>query len=91
MSLSRAIATPYPEYEVMGLYDGEERIQLNTNILQIENEFYSPVRPKRVTQSGERPTMVMRPPMASRPAVSAATESACRTASTPSSFPADCR
>jgi glutamate--cysteine ligase len=59
-SLSRAIATPYPEYEVMGLYDGEERIQLNTNILQIENEFYSYMRPKRTTRSGERPTLALR-------------------------------
>ncbi len=59
-SLSRAIATPYPEYEVMGLYDGEERIQLNTNILQIENEFYSYMRPKRTTRPGERPTLALR-------------------------------
>ncbi|MER2491403.1 glutamate--cysteine ligase [Catenovulum sediminis] len=30
--------------------------QLNSNVLQIENEYYSPVRPKRVTKSGEKPT-----------------------------------
>lgn len=59
-SLSRAIATPYPEYEVMGLYDGEERIQLNTNVLQLENEFYSYMRPKRTTRPGERPTLALR-------------------------------
>ncbi len=59
-SLSRAIATPYPEYEVIGLYDGTERVQLNTNILQIENEFYSYVRPKRTTRSGEKPSAALR-------------------------------
>src|SRR5690606_23411985 len=35
--------------------DGEYR-QLNTNRLQIENEYYSYIRPKRVTRSGEHPT-----------------------------------
>lgn len=59
-SLGRAIATPYPEYEVIGLYDGEERIQLNTNLLQLENEFYSYMRPKRTTRPGEKPTAALR-------------------------------
>jgi glutamate--cysteine ligase len=35
--------------------DGEYR-QLNANVLQIENEFYSPIRAKRVTRSGEKPS-----------------------------------
>ena len=39
--------------------DGEYR-QLNTNLLQIENEYYSPVRPKRVARSGEQPTAALR-------------------------------
>ena len=39
--LSRAIGTPYPPYEEIGVkVDGEYR-QLNANILQIENEYYS--------------------------------------------------
>ncbi len=38
--------------------DGEYR-QLNANMLQIENEYYSFIRPKRVTQSGERPTRAL--------------------------------
>jgi hypothetical protein len=46
--LSRAIGTPYPPYEKLGVkVDGEYR-QLNANILQIENEYYSYIRPKRV-------------------------------------------
>jgi glutamate--cysteine ligase len=38
--------------------DGEYR-QLNANILQIENEYYSFIRPKRVARSGERPTKAL--------------------------------
>jgi glutamate--cysteine ligase len=54
--LSRATGTPYPPYERIGVkVDGEYR-QLNANILQIENEYYSFIRPKRVARSGERPT-----------------------------------
>ena len=59
-SLTKAIATPYPEYEVIGLYDGDRRVQLNTNVLQLENEFYSYMRPKRTTHSGEKPTTALR-------------------------------
>jgi len=32
---------------------------LNANILQIENEYYSFIRPKRVARSGERPTKAL--------------------------------
>lgn len=54
-TLGEAIHKPYPDYEKIGLRkDGEYR-QLNTAILQIENEFYSPIRPKRITQKGETP------------------------------------
>ncbi len=53
--LSNAMHTPYPEYETLGLKRNGEYLQLNTNLLQLENEFYSTIRPKRVVQSGERP------------------------------------
>jgi glutamate--cysteine ligase len=33
--------------------------QVNANILQIENEYYSFIRPKRVARSGERPTKAL--------------------------------
>lgn len=57
--LGNAIATPEPSYEEIGVkVDGRYR-QLNANLLQIENEFYSPVRPKRVAESGERPTAAL--------------------------------
>ncbi|MGY6214321.1 glutamate--cysteine ligase [Methylolobus aquaticus] len=59
-SLSRAIETPYPPYEAIGVkVDGEYR-QLNANLLQIENEYYSPVRPKQITRSGEKPTLALK-------------------------------
>lgn len=58
--LSNAICTPEPAYQDIGVkVDGEYR-QLNANLLQIENEFYSPVRPKRVARSGEQPTAALR-------------------------------
>jgi glutamate--cysteine ligase len=57
--LSNAIETAEPSYEEIGVkVDGEYR-QLNTNLLQIENEYYSSVRPKRVALSGERPTAAL--------------------------------
>ena len=57
--LSNAIVTPASSYEDIGVkVDGHYR-QLNTNLLQIENEFYSSVRPKRVAYSGERPTAAL--------------------------------
>ena len=57
--LRKAIRTPYPEYEAIGVSDGDDLIQLSTSVLQIENEYYSFVRPKRTTRSGERPTSAL--------------------------------
>lgn len=57
--LRRAINTAEPDYEKIGVKaDGKYR-QLSANQLQIENEFYSAVRPKRVAHSGERPTAAL--------------------------------
>ncbi len=59
-SLSCAISTPCPEYEKIGvLVDGEYR-QLNANILQIENEYYSTMRPKQIPKGNERPTLALK-------------------------------
>ncbi|WP_127959710.1 glutamate--cysteine ligase [Serratia microhaemolytica] len=54
--LKRAIATPSEEYANIGVKQGDHYLQLNTNVLQIENEFYAPIRPKRVTEQGESPS-----------------------------------
>src|SRR3984893_7117077 len=58
--LTRAITTPHPPYEALGVKVNGEYRQLNANILQIENEYYSFIRPKRVARSGERPTKALR-------------------------------
>lgn len=57
--LVKAINTPEPAFEKIGVKAGGEYLQLSTNLLQIENEFYSPIRPKRVAYSGERPTAAL--------------------------------
>ncbi|ELY2622490.1 glutamate--cysteine ligase [Cronobacter malonaticus] len=54
--LKRAIKTPSEEYAKLGLKKDGEYLQINTNILQIENELYAPIRPKRVTRDGESPS-----------------------------------
>ena len=58
--LSKAISTPYPPYQKLGVKVEGKYLQLNANILQIENEYYSFIRPKRVASSGERPTKALR-------------------------------
>ncbi|MCQ6259046.1 glutamate--cysteine ligase [Pseudomonas sp. Q11] len=58
-SLRKAVATPYAPYVEVGTHKNGEWVQLNTNILQIENEYYSNIRPKRVTYTGERPVQAL--------------------------------
>jgi glutamate--cysteine ligase len=59
-SLSAAISTPYADYEKIGVCENGEYKQLNANVLQIENEFYSIMRPKQIALSGEKPTSALR-------------------------------
>ena len=59
-TMHTALTTPYPAYEAIGLKaagedEEDEYRQLCTALLQIENEFYGTVRPKRRVHSGERP------------------------------------
>jgi len=58
-SLTHAISTPYPEYKEIPLIHNGEWQQLNTNILQIENEYYSSVRPKQILQGEEKPSLAL--------------------------------
>ncbi|MCZ2723572.1 glutamate--cysteine ligase [Marinomonas sp. 15G1-11] len=58
-TLKKALKTPYPKYQQIGLKVDGHYQQLNTNILQIENEYYSDIRPKRVTESGEHPSTAL--------------------------------
>lgn len=59
-SLTAAINTPFPDYEKIGVKVNDEYQQLNANLLQIENEFYSTIRPKQVAESGEKPTLALK-------------------------------
>ncbi|HJV62218.1 MAG TPA: glutamate--cysteine ligase, partial [Albitalea sp.] len=60
-SLQEALTQPYPPYEALGIRDGDgEYRQLATSLLQIENEFYGTIRPKRVIRPGERPLHALR-------------------------------
>jgi len=59
--LLAATQIPFPEYEALGIKDENGKYkQLNANILQIENEYYSNVRPKQITKPGERPSEALK-------------------------------
>ncbi len=53
-SLNRSLTEVYPPYEAIGIADGDNYRQLATTLLQIENEFYGTIRPKRRIRRGER-------------------------------------
>ena len=58
--LKNALTKEHKRYGEVGTIKDGKRIQINTSIIQIENEYYSSIRPKRVTPSGERPINVLR-------------------------------
>jgi len=60
-SLQDALIRPYAAYEKVGIQNpGGDYNQLATSLLQIENEFYGTIRPKRVIFPGERPLHALR-------------------------------
>ena len=60
-SLQEALTRPYPPYEALGIRNaGGDYNQLSPSLLQIENEFYGTIRPKRVIFPGERPLHALR-------------------------------
>ena len=60
-SLQDALTRAYPAYEAIGIQNpGGDYNQLATTLLQIENEFYGTIRPKRVIFPGERPLHALR-------------------------------
>jgi len=58
--LQDALLKPYPPYEAIGIMNGVDYRQLSTSMLQIENEFYSTIRPKRRIKPGERQLHALR-------------------------------
>jgi glutamate--cysteine ligase len=66
-TLQRGLTEVYPAYQKIGirepgaLGDGPDTYrQLSTTLLQIENEFYGKIRPKRTIHPGERPLHALR-------------------------------
>lgn len=59
-SMECAINTPYKGYEEIGIKVDGVYQQLNSNILQIENEYYSSVRPKQILQGNEKPSTALK-------------------------------
>ncbi|MBT8428624.1 MAG: glutamate--cysteine ligase, partial [Gammaproteobacteria bacterium] len=59
-SLLRATMEPAAAWEALGVREGDEYRQLNANILQIENEYYSTVRPKQVLQGLEKSSLALK-------------------------------
>ena len=47
--------TPYPAYQEISQGSNGNVGQINANLLQLENEFYSSIRPKRTTIDDRRP------------------------------------
>lgn len=58
-ALTHAVNDPYAPYAELGTKKDGDWIQLSTNVLQIENEYYSTIRPKRVIRTGERPIQAL--------------------------------
>ena len=58
--VKNAINLPSKKFEKIGVKVDGEYQQLNTNVLQIENELYAPVRPKCVAKAGEKPSQALR-------------------------------
>jgi glutamate--cysteine ligase len=59
-SLESAISTPCPNYQEIGVKVAGEYRQLSDKQLQIENEYYSSVRPKQILEGNERPIDALR-------------------------------
>lgn len=60
-SLQDALTRPWPAYEAIGIQaPSGDYNQLAVTLLQIENEFYGAIRPKRVIEPGERPLHALR-------------------------------
>jgi glutamate--cysteine ligase len=59
-TLRKSIMQPHPNYADIPSGQNGDYQQLNDSLLQIENEFYSPIRPKRVAYSGETPLTALR-------------------------------
>lgn len=59
--MAKAVNSSYPEFQVIGLEDAHgEPIQINDHVLQIENEYYSLIRPKQPPIGAESPSAALK-------------------------------
>lgn len=59
-TLGQALSQPVAKYDAVGVKDEQGNYkQLNTNLLQIENEYYSDIRPKRIGLQNEKPLQAL--------------------------------
>jgi len=59
--LKMGIVMPHPEFKKLGLQDKNNKYQqISNGILQIENELYDCIRPKRAGKSGQRPYQLLK-------------------------------
>ena len=56
-NLYEALTRPHEKFLRLGLKKDGIHQQLNTNLLQIENEYYSSVRPKQIPEGDEMPIL----------------------------------
>lgn len=57
--VQQAIKLKSKDFADIGIKVDGQYQQLNDNVLQIENELYAPIRPKRVAKPGEKPSVAL--------------------------------
>lgn len=57
--LGEAVSNSSPQFEKIGVHVDNQYRQLNTNTLQIENEYYGSIRPKPPADSTKRPLQAL--------------------------------
>lgn len=58
--VQKAIKLKSNDFAQIGVKVNGKYQQLNSNVLQIENELYAPIRPKRVAKPGEKPSVALK-------------------------------
>ncbi|MCW8995955.1 MAG: glutamate--cysteine ligase [Psychromonas sp.] len=58
-SVRQALAKKSPQFKALGIKKENGYVQLNDNVLQIENELYASIRPKRVSEGDETPSQAL--------------------------------
>jgi len=58
-SVRQALRKKSPDFKKLGIKKDGNYVQLNDNVLQIENELYASIRPKRVQKDNETPSQAL--------------------------------